>query len=129
MTQLEAVFQACEELDVRTSGKTLQARAGAIYGDSIHYCTVIAYRSKYRKQYKIKADCRHYGQKGQWRRDMHNDHMATLPQVKRLNHYFTLKRPQVQALINLIGNDKDKFHSVEQLVNAVSELAELRKVA
>jgi hypothetical protein len=129
MTQVDAVFQACRELDVRTSVATLQARAEYLYGDSIHYNAVVSYRSRYRKKYKVKSDCRMLGRKGQWRRDMQNDHVATLAQVKRLNHYFGLKRPQIQSLLNLLGDGTERFHSVEQLTNAVGELVGLRQAA
>lgn len=129
MTQYDAVCQACRELDVRTSVPTLQARAESLYGGSIHYCTVVQYRCLYKKKHKVKSDCRMLGRRGQWRRDMHNDHLATLAQVKRLNHYFGLKRPQIQSFLNLLGDGSEKFHSVEQLTNAVQELVGLRVAA
>ena len=129
MTQTEAVFQACEELDVLTSVPTLQNRAEAIYGGDINYTAVVNYRTKYKKTLKIKSDCRMNGKKGQWRRDMRNDHTASLKQVKRLNHYFKLKRPTIMSFINLMGDGSDMFHSVEQVKNAVAELVELKQVA
>jgi len=60
---------------------------------------------------------------------MRNDHTASLKQVKRLNHYFKLKRPTIMSFINLMGDGSDMFHSVEQVKNAVAELVELKQVA
>lgn len=129
MTQREAVWAACDELDVRTSLNTLQGRAQQLYGGEIHLSACCTYRGEYRKANKLKVDCRTYGSKGQSRRDMLNDHAASLKQVKRFNHYFGLKRPTIQSFLNLMGQGSERFHSVEQIVNAVAELVELKKVA
>jgi len=69
------------------------------------------------------------GRKGQWRRDMQNDHTASLKQVKRLSHYLKLKRHTVTSLLVLMGEGTEMFHSVEQVKNAMSELVDLQKAA
>jgi len=129
MTQREAVFQACEDLDVRSSVPTLLNAAERIYGGDITYQAAVSYRCEYRKLHGIKTDCRKNGKKGQWRRDMKNDHTASLKQVKRLHHFLKLKRPSVSSLVALMGDGSEMFHSVEQIKNAIAEFNELRKVA
>lgn len=122
-----AVYQACEELNVRTSLNELVKKASIIYGKSLNRGTVQVYRSDYRRLHKIKVDCRTY--KGQPRRNMLHDERHTLSQVKRLHHYFKLKRPTITHFKALIGDGKERFHSVDQLINAVNDLIVLRAAA
>jgi hypothetical protein len=129
MTQREAVFQACADLDVRSSVATLLNASERLYGGDITYQAAVSFRCEYRKLHGIKTDCRKNGKKGQWRRDMKNDHTASLKQVKRFNHYFKLKRPSITSFLNLMGSGSEMFHSVEQVINAVADLVELRKAA
>jgi hypothetical protein len=129
MTQREAVWAACEELDVRTSLNTLQGRAQQLYGGEIHVSACCTYRGEYRKANKLKVDCRTYGKRGQSRRDMQNDHTASLKQVKRLNYFSKLKRPSMTSLLNLLGEGGDMFHSVEQMRNAIADYQELKQAA
>jgi len=123
-----AVYQACDELGVRTSLRELWHQSCIIAGKPLNRLTVGVYRNAYKKAKKIKnVDCRTY--RGQPRRNMLNDGMATLGQVKRIKHVLGLKRVLPESILNLLGDGKDQFHSIEQLRNAVSELIELRKVA
>jgi len=124
----QAVYQACEELGQRTSIDELHRRAMLLYGYTFPRGTAQVYRSTYRKVKKIKnVDCRTYD--GQPRRNMLNDDVATLPQVKRIKHVLGLKRVLPESLLNLLGDGKDSFHSVQQLRNAVNDLIELRAAA
>ena len=127
MTIREAVYQACEELDVHSSMNELVKAASIIYGHPLNKGTVQIYRCNYRKANKLNVDCRTY--KGQPRRNMLNDERHTLDQVKRLHHYFGLKRPTIASFKNLIGDGREQFHSVVQLVNAIDDLVAFRAVA
>lgn len=128
MTVKEAVYQACDEIGTRSSLKELWSRASLIAGETLNRNSVQQYRYWYRKEKRIKnVDCRTY--KGQPRRNMLNDNVATLGQVKRIKHVLGLKRVLPESLLNLLGDGKDSFHSVEQLRNAIEELIELRNVA
>ncbi len=127
MTVKDAVYQACEQLGVRTSRKELWKAASLIAGETLNILSVGVYRNHYKKDNKIKVDCRTY--KGQPRRNMLNDDRATLPQVKRIKHLLGLRRVLPESIINLLGNGPDAFHSIEQLRNAVNDLIELRNAA
>lgn len=123
----DAVYQACEQLGTRTSTTELWKLACVIAGETLNRNSVYQYRCVYRKENRIKVDCRTY--KGQPRRNMLNDDLATLQQVKRIKHLLGLRRVLPESIINLLGEGKDGFHSIDQLRNAVEELIALRQAA
>ena len=127
MNVREAVFQVCDELGTRTSVEEIYRKAMLLCGYKMAKGTVQIYRCHYRKEKRIDTDCRTY--RSQPRRNMLNDNLATLPQVKRIKHVLGLKRVFPESLLNLLGTGKDSFHSVEQLRNAVNDLIELRAAA
>lgn len=124
----DAVYQACEQVGTRTSLVELWKAASLIAGETLNRSSVQQYRHNYRKEKRIKNDdCRTY--KGQPRRNMLNDNLATLQQVKRIKHVLGLRRVLPHSLLNLLGEGKDAFHSIDQLRNAVEELIALRQEA
>lgn len=127
MTQREAVFQALTAIGPRTSLKALAVRATALYGSRIYEESACTYRSEWCKKNKVVVDCRTYA--GQPRRDMLKDEEVSLPQVRRLNAYFRNTRTNAHQLKELIGTGPTRFHSIDQLVFAVSELQQLQAAA
>jgi len=107
MTQREAIFKACEELNVRSSLPEVSAAASRHYGSFVHPNTCCKFRQEYRKKKKLKVDCRTYS--GQPRRNMLNDKECTLPQLERLNLFFRRTKVAPAQLYAVIGEGKDKF--------------------
>ncbi len=127
MTQREATFQALNELGVRTSLQTLAKRASIIYGSNVYLQACCNFRSQYCKRNNIATDCRTYA--GQPRRNMLKDEQTSLQQVKRLNNFFRVTKSRPTQLRDLIGNGEHRFHSLEQLTYALTELEQLQQAA
>ncbi len=124
MTQLEAVYQAIEELGDRTRLDELAKKASSFYGERISKCSACTSRLKWRKEVGSPADCRTY--ESQPRRNQYRDDEANLKQVKELAK-FANKGNQISDLINLLNCGK--FHSIEQLKFSLNELAFLKAAA
>lgn len=127
MTQREAVFQALVAIGPRTSLAVLAKRASLLYGSGIYEQAACKFRVEWCKKNKIVVDCRTY--QGQPRRDMLKDDEVSLPQVRRLNLYFRNTRTSTKQLRELIGSGPTRFHSIEQLAYAVTELEQLQAAA
>lgn len=121
-TVKDAVFAACEEVGPRSSVAELLEVAQGICHQHVRYVTAAMYRSQWRRQHGIEANCSTY--EGQPRRNMLNDHKVSLTQCKRLANY--LKQHDFQTLMDLFGQGDDRFHSLDQLQNALAEVNALQ---
>ena len=125
MMSKAAIIQAIEELGTKTSVPVLKSRAEVIAGTYVSYVYVVKVRGDYRRENGDSGDNRTY--KGQPRRNMLNDHTANLHQIKRIATFCNKGRPTPESIASLLGvGTPNAFHSVEQLSNAVSDMANLQ---
>jgi hypothetical protein len=149
MSKKLAVEMAIEQLGLQTSLNVLCALATTIWmqphnnrfgfkgrkgsvpqsEDVITPTVACIYRKAVARAKKAEIlDCRTY--EGQPRRNMLNDERTDLPQIKRLRTFLSQHGKSALAdLRRLIGDGLHRFHSLEQLENAASELEELQLVA
>jgi hypothetical protein len=121
----EAIFVALGELGDRTSLKHLQKRVEELADKLPTYEYAKRMRRLWRKDIAggLKTDARTHADIP--RRNMLNDQLVTSKHVASIFEFFTKTGTSPERLLELI-NDKDvKFHSLDQLVNAIEEMLEL----
>lgn len=126
LTQQKAVEKAIECVGDQTQLSVLALEAARFYGRTIDDKVVGMYRSKWRRKNRINRDNRTYT--GQPRRNMLNDKVVDLPQIRRINAFMRTCR-SLNPLNALLASGTGEFHSIEQLRLAIAELAELRRAA
>jgi hypothetical protein len=121
----QAIFVALGELGDRTSLIHLQKRVEELAGKLPEYKYTARTRRLWRKDIAggLKTDARTHADIP--RRNMLNDQLVKPEHVASIFDFFTKTGTSPERLLELI-NDKDvKFHSLDQLVNAIEEMLEL----
>lgn len=122
----EAIFVALGELGDRTSIKQIQTRVNELIGQSPCYNYTYNARRAWRKDIAggLTTDARKHADIP--RRNMLNDQLVTSKHVASIFSFFTKTGISPEKLLELI-NDKDvRFHSLDQLVNAIKDMQDLQ---
>lgn len=122
----EAIFVALGELGDRTSLIHLQKRVEELTGKFPKYDYTECMRRLWRKDIAggLKTDARTHADIP--RRNMLNDQLVKPEHVASIFSFFTKTGISPEKLLELI-NDKDvRFHSLDQLVNAIKDMQDLQ---
>lgn len=122
----EAIFVALGELGDRTSLKHLQTRVEELTGKLPNYRYTCNARRLWRKDIAcgIKTDARTHADIP--RRNMLNDQLVTPEHVASIFSFFTKTGTSPEKLLELINDKSVKFHSLDQLVNAIKDMQDLQ---
>lgn len=122
----EAIFVALGELGDKTSLTHLQKRVGELAGSIPTYEYTQYIRRLWRKDIAggLKTDARTHADIP--RRNMLNDQLVKPEHVASIFSFFTKTGTSPEKLLELINDKNVKFHSLDQLVNAIKDMQELQ---
>lgn len=120
----ESVFVALGELGDKTSLAHLQKRVQELSGKLPVISYVCTLRLKWRRDIGSNTDARKHADIP--RRNMLNDQLVTPKHVASIFSFFTKTQITPEQLLELINDKSVKFHSLDQLVNAIKDMQDLQ---
>lgn len=117
----ETVYAVLDQYGDKVKGAFLIEQVCARFGHNVS-ASVAKYKADWRRENKVNTDCRTYA--GQPRRHMLNDQKWDSDQLVRLIKFN--KKNDLAALLDLFRDGDGKFHSIDQLMNCVTMVTELK---